>query len=86
MTKPIKQLIPAPNIGSCPECEKGAWKVAINTPHPALDPTFWYIWNSVTGSYVKIGEAFSSQTNYFDRAHQEAHYRNALAQRETSPG
>ena len=43
--------------------------------HP-IDFNNWYIYNTITGKYKKIGKIGAKRVNYFDNAVNEANYRN----------
>lgn len=51
----------------------GPWRVVITHP---TDNDNWYIYNTQTGRYKKIGRVGAIQTNYFDVAEREADRRN----------
>lgn len=77
----MRRLIPAPLVTSCETCNQGEWRVVTAAPSSLkLEPRAWYIWSSITGQYVLIGRVTKATgVNYLDKAHEEAHRRNAAA-------
>ncbi len=65
-----KQALPPPRFTTCQNTEP--WKAC---DHP-LDDKNWYIYNTQTGRYVKIGRVQLRGVNYWDRAIEEAEQRN----------
>ena len=82
----MKQLLPAPVLSRCGHCRAGPWTVILNAEtkdRKAFTRDFWwalldnwYIWNKVTGEYVKIGPVTKTNISNHHKAHAEAHRRN----------
>ncbi len=62
---------------SCNDTGKGPWRVVLTHP---TDGWNWYIFNTETLRYKKIGKVQLSGVSYFERAIEEARRRNVQTQ------
>jgi hypothetical protein len=67
------------DIGFSGEGGDGPWRVVL---WGAPTPNHWYIYNTETGQFRKVGPVRMSGTNYYDRAHALADRLNREAKEE----